>query len=139
MEYTWKNLEADCENISNLIILDNYDAIVGIARGGMILATMLSEISGNKKLYSIGYSSYEGKNKTELRQTMAINPDLKNLNILLCDDISDSGKTLDKAYKDLSNLGNEVMTVALFFKGDSLFIPDLTMALAKDWISFPWE
>lgn len=140
IKYTWQEFQQDCETLYSHIKVENFDAIVGITRGGMMLATMLSEISGNKKLYALGYNSYVGEKKNdELVKTTNMHPDLKRKSILLCDDISDSGDTLLQAKKDLEAKKNEVFIVTLHFKNKTKVMPDICLNEAERWIDYPWD
>lgn len=81
--------------------LPSYDAIVGISRGGLVAATILSHMlsTKNKQLpvYSVSISSYRGKKRSRVSTPVGYIPDARR--ILLVDDIVSSGKTMIAATK----------------------------------------
>lgn len=78
------------------------DVIVGIARGGLVPATMLSHYLG-KPLMVINYSLRDNK----VSQVSEVNDLIQNIkagkNILLVDDICDSGETLAKILNEVKD------------------------------------
>jgi len=114
--YTWENLDSDVQKIIKHIKDNNWeiDAIYAIPRGGLVLGTMLSYIL-NVPLINVrkGFK-----------------------NILVVDDLSDSGKTLNsipniKLYK----------TITLHIKEKTTFIPDFYCKQfgQNHWIVYCWE
>lgn len=99
-------------NISNSGI--KFSSIGGLPRGGLIPAVMLS----HKLKIPFGPVPQAGGN------------------ILIVDDICDSGKTL-KPYKFESG----VYTVTLHYKHKAIVEPDFWWRLASEdeWIVYPWE
>lgn len=93
------------------------DYIYGIPRGGLILAVMLSHAL---ELPFIDINKLKKINKKR---------------ILLCDEISDSGKTFIKLK------GNEFITCAFHVRYNSKFIPDFYNLTIEDdeWVVYPWE
>jgi len=123
------------EIISGLRGVDynKYDFIIGIGRGGIIPASIISYIS-MKDLLIIWISLRNEENK-EMYDTpkLVIIPDIlpKNKNILLVDDVSRTGKTLDFARKLLK--GNAIETLVINGKADySIFN-------YKKCIEWPWN
>ena len=97
--------------------------ISGIPRGGLIPAIMLSH-----KL-DIKYLPFD-----QVKKYCKQHPVEKNENILLIDDICDSGVTM-KEYS------NQFLTATLCMRYISETIPDYYGEKIKDdrWIVFPWE
>ena len=48
VHYTWKDIEHMIQNITNLMYADNWrpDYIVGLTRGGLVPATIMSNMTG---------------------------------------------------------------------------------------------
>jgi len=140
----WSEIRQNIELIHNrTATLDKGNiAIIGIARGGLIPATLLSQLKENSTVFSIGIKSY---NKTS-RSKEIVYQDLNRKSIdnydtiYLIDDISDTGLTfrflLDKYFTGLS-----IKTISLFLKAKSLYKPDFygTELLGETWVVFPWE
>jgi len=131
----------DVENICNSLInkIEDIDCVVGIAKGGMIPATIVATLLKQDQLYSIGYRSYSDKKKGRLKQTVTVHQDLKNKKILLVDDISATGHTLKRAKKDLEKLGNKVKTLTLNRSLYTDHIPDYCGTIETKWVEYPWE
>ncbi|MEA1879060.1 MAG: phosphoribosyltransferase family protein, partial [Campylobacterota bacterium] len=71
-----------------------FDAILGIARGGLSMAQMLGEYYDLREVYAINTIGYEDSQKKDSVEVFNI-PELKSVKkVLLVDDIIDSGDTL---------------------------------------------
>ena len=138
---SWLTLETQCQMLANKIIEKEiqYSCIVGISRGGLIPATILSHLLGIKKLYTIAYKSYSNQERQDVEQVYPNHQDLKSKTILLVDDIADSGNTIIQAKKDLEAKGCKVTVVTLHYKKDSKIIPDIYLIEANNWLVYPWE
>ena len=65
---------------------------------------------------------------------------LDHKDILLVDDISDTGKTFIRGTKYLQELGaNSVTTASLFIKPWTKYIPDFYTKEVHDWVVFPFD
>lgn len=117
----------------------NYD-IVGISRGGLILAAALGYSLKIKNVYSVGVRSYTS-NHTQEEIEIYQHLNLGNLkrNLLVVDDVSDTGNTFLYLQKLLSD--KLVTTVSLAVKDKTKCVPDYsTLQLNSDiWIVFPWD
>ncbi len=116
--------------------------IFGLAKGGWIPAVFISRELGNRKLFSVGVRSYEGKTKGELDIYQV--PKEKALETgeiaVLIDDIVDTGDTLATMKKEFEIQGYKVITAALHVKKHTSFQPDLyAVNNVIDWIVYPWE
>ena len=140
IKYSWDEFEADCKKLALKINIEEFDCIVGITRGGMVIATLLAELLAKKELYSIGYNRYKGDERgDELVRIGTVHQDLKDKRILLVDDISDTGDTLATAVHDLINKGNKLVTATIHYSKETSLMPDLTIKETKDWIDYPWD
>jgi len=136
-EYTFDEFKNDL----NQLKIKKPDAILAIARGGLTFAHHLAEKLDMREVFSINAVSYEKDKKLDNIHIFNI-PDLQNYeNILVVDDISDSGDTFievlnllkqkypDKIYK----------TISIFYKPSSKFKPDYFFHETNEWINFFWE
>lgn len=116
--------------------------IIGIARGGMIPATMMSYIF-DAKLRAYGVSSYEGKKQTKLTvdQDIDFNSLDENSRILVIDDICDTGETMDHIREVIGTRFELVRYASLFTRKDTQHKVDhYSVIVNKDtWLVFPWE
>jgi hypoxanthine phosphoribosyltransferase len=121
VHYTWKDIEHMIQTINNMMFADNWrpDYIVGLTRGGLVPATIMSNMTGimmhaldvrfrDTDLNYIGPESncwmaedafgYVNEDEREVLKTRW---DItKRKKILIIDDINDSGKTLNWIRKD---------------------------------------
>lgn len=102
--YTNEQMKGDLQEIIRQMTTGGFspDIIVGIARGGLVPATMLSHYLG-KPLMVINYSLRDNK----VSQVSEVNDLIQNItagkNILLVDDICDSGETLAKILEEVKD------------------------------------
>lgn len=143
LHYFWQDLEDDCRKLAKILKDKKFDCIVGIARGGVIPAVIISHLLNNKKFRILNYSYYEGTvRKKKLISFFGIPKDLKRQNILLVDDVVDSGETMKRAVEDLEKRKNRVISVTLHYKSKlkpkvkpDYFAGDPGTA----WVVYPWE
>lgn len=64
-------------------------------------------------------------------------------NILIVDDISDTGETLTKAYSRLKAITRnepKIFTCTICMRKDTKLIPDIcAYTIHDEWVKFPWE
>ena len=135
----WKEYNLITEKLAVQIYQSGFkpDILIGIMRGGAPIIDVLSRILKLKCAY-LAVESYSGKG-IEDQQMMG--------NILLCDDLSDTGVTLNKSIQWLKNYpplkGNikDIKTAVLWKKKDSIFEPDFCAQKldSNPWIVQPFE
>ena len=107
------------------------DAVVGIARGGLIPATMAATTLA-LPLASIAFE--RGRDSTNW-----IGPPVGGRRILLIDDGCSSGRTMGSVRTALLAEGRECLTLAVVHDPDcTAYIPDLSHPMRELW-RFPWE
>ncbi|MDP1722295.1 MAG: phosphoribosyltransferase [Candidatus Gottesmanbacteria bacterium] len=116
------------------------DEIVAIARGGLSLGLILTDLL-QKPISTITIQSYTDIEKQgELTITSKLGKQIKDKNILLVDDIADSGKTFQRAIKYLQAFRPaSITTAALFYKPHSVFRPNFFAKETSLWILLPHE
>lgn len=118
------------------------DILIGISRGGLVVTRLLSDLLEIPKTAVIGVGFYKDINVTneEPRLTQDIDVNLHNLKIILIDDVSDSGKSLEFTSKYLEEKRiRDLKTATLHFKSQSIFKPDYYVKETSSWIVYPWE
>jgi len=136
-DYTYEHFQQDLSNLN----IPKPDAIVAIARGGLTLSHHLAEIFDIREVFAINAISY---NKTQKKEKIDIFniPNLHGFkNILIVDDISDSGDTFIKVLKLLKTKYPDLnfKTLSIFYKPTSKFKPDFYFHETDEWIRFFWE
>ncbi|MEM4272037.1 MAG: phosphoribosyltransferase [Candidatus Bilamarchaeaceae archaeon] len=144
MELGWEEVERAVLQIAEKIHSSGFrpDIIIGISRGGLVPARLLSDSLGNHELYTIRIGFYTGIGKTakEPKILQDISLDVYGKKILLVDDISDTGASFSTAVSHLEKRGAlEIRAASLHFKPSSSFRPDFFAATTNEWIVYPWE
>lgn len=144
--YSWNDLDSDCETIVSKLLSSNWipDYIVGVKRGGLIPAVVLSH-KFNKPLIMMSCQLRDSSDKEVRLYEVEEVPNDKN--VLIVDDICDSGITMSKIMVQFfSNLfaPNNVRTCSLIYNIDQKFIVDyyskeIDRQTENRWIVFPWE
>ena len=119
---TWEDVEVGVQKIISK--LPEVDYVVGIPRGGLILAVMISHRLGIKHM-TIDH----------LEKLEEDGFDLIKKRILIVDDISDSGQTLKRYKKD------GYTTATLDVRNSTITVPDhyVNWLDNTNWIVYPWE
>ncbi len=139
---SWNKYHNLAQSLAAKIFASNIkpDEIVAIARGGLTLGHLLSDLL-RIPVSIITIQSYTDIQKQgELKITGKLQSPIKDKCILVVDDVADSGKTLVRAKKYLSRFRPSAMvTATLFYKPRSIVKPDFIAAATKKWILFPYE
>lgn len=118
------------------------DGIVSIGRGGYPGGVILS-YHFNIPLGTINAKHYQGREMLD-RVTIGDAPITKG-DILVVDEIVDSGRTLSTVLEALRDSADEhdeeatFQTAAIHVKGDSAVQPDYWVEMTDEWIVYPWE
>jgi uncharacterized protein len=118
------------------------DIIVGIARGGLVPARILTDLLGTPELGLIQIEFYIDINQTLqepiLKQTLTTQ--ISGKKALLVDDIADTGESLKLAKINLQQQGAiEIKTATLYEKPQSTTTPDFYEKQTSCWVVFPWD
>lgn len=116
--------------------------VIGIARGGMIPATIISYML-DARLLAYGVKSYENKKQGLLTIDQDIDFDSldENSRLLVIDDVCDTGKTFEHIQEKIGNRFHTVRYASLFAKKATKDKVDHYSVLVDNstWIIFPWE
>lgn len=113
--------------------------IISVARGGHALARLLSDFL-KLPIFSVSIQSYQDLQQHELHITQELNVDLKGKNILLVDEIIDSGKTLVRALEYLQDFETRTVTsVSLHVKPEAIMKSDFYCEETSKWVVYPYE
>lgn len=143
---TYEDVKAACQHITDFIHynaapIGKVDTIVGITRGGLIPAVLLSNQLGIP-MTTVEYSSSrgEGDNKNHSNDL----PKIKGNKILLVDDLVDSGHTMKELKDHYISQGHEVFTAVIHYKDrhNGVHEPDVWAVKVSEnfeWITYDWE
>lgn len=147
MEYlvlSWQDIYNLTLQLSERIVESGFepDILVGIARGGWIPARILSDVLYARSLQNIRIEYYtdvavRGK-KPNI--TQPISGSMKNKNLLIIDEIADTGDSLLHAIEHAKTLGaKNTKSAVLHLKPTSCIVPDYYMVKTTCWTVYPWE
>ena len=133
--YPWFKIDELVKEIDNKVSSYKPTHIVGIARGGLVPAVMLSH-QLNLPMETLGVSFRDNKatHHTKFKP-------IKDARYLIVDDINDSGTTFKVVTDIFKNRRLNHRTAALINKEKSDFNVDFygEMFYHDNWINFPWE
>ena len=131
--------KANRRRINHVEPSDNpFQGIVGISRGGLIPAVILSH-ELKLPLTCIDYSSPDGAGDDK-RVEFSL-PPINQRDILIVDDIADTGRTLFETTMHYLKRGHFISTAALYWKESDIHTEFYAQKLPADapWVIFPWE
>ena len=146
--YTWQQVTNSINDIILEMFKENWkpDLIVGLTRGGLAPAVLLSNKTGipmetlDVRLRDT-YHGYTAERNTNIPSSV-----LKGKNVLIVDDINDTGKTLEWIKNDWNldvHWGNNLRVACITNNDSSCFDIDYSIQINKIedpcWIVFPWE
>ncbi len=115
------------------------DFAIGISRGGWIPAVLLSRITGGYSLIPIDIERVGEERR--VRGLFSLDSSILNYkNVLLVEDVLETGKSLIVAKEFLERHGAAVKTVCIFTREFSEIEPDFVIAkgITRE-VIFPWE
>ena len=150
----WKEYNLIVEKLAIQIHQSGYkpDMLIGIMRGGAPIIDVLSRVFKLKCAY-LAVESYSGVGVEDQQGELVFSREMSSTaqemkgNILLCDDLSDTGVTLNKSidwlkkYPPLQGNIKSIKTAVLWKKRDSTFEPDYCAQKldSNPWIVQPFE
>ena len=129
--YEWSDYEVDMRQVKNF----EFDHVVGIYRGGLPMAVHISNVF-DVPMSIVGFQTRDGEDKEPY---MIHKAEEAPKQVLVVDDIYDSGYTMKKVIESLSRLAvYDIQGFCLFGKENNL---NISYANEQDgsWIVFPWE
>ncbi|RBY92578.1 phosphoribosyltransferase [Blastococcus sp. TF02A-30] len=119
------------------------DLILSIARGGLFLGGALGYALDVKNLFVMNVEFYTGVDE-RLELPVVLPPtldvvDLTGANVLVADDVADTGKTLELVRNFCAGYVAEVRTAVIYQKPQSLVRCDYVWRETDRWIDFPWS
>jgi hypoxanthine phosphoribosyltransferase len=141
---TWDKIYEFLLNLAEKIREDNFkpDVIVGVSRGGWPPARVMSDLLENPEIANVKAEFYLGvaETKGEPLITQPVSVSVRDKEVLLMDDVADTGKSLRLVRAHLKEKGaTEVKIATIYYKPWSVVIPDYYEKETTSWIIFPWE
>jgi hypoxanthine phosphoribosyltransferase len=141
---TWNQVHAMLVDQAEKIWGSNFnpDVIIGVARGGVIPARILSDLLENSNFTVIRVKSRHG-NPDDRREPVLIQPlifPVQGKKVLVVDDVADTGRSLDMVKEHVQQQeAQETRIATLYYKPWSTVKPDYYEKETEKWIVFPWD
>jgi len=152
---TWESIHQKAGELGHTILehvinmKSPIDKIAVVPRGGLYIVNMLARqlgLSGDQVI-SLGISRYDLDHPTHAGEfkigQLPTVKDVEGLNVLLADEVNDTGETTKRAKDILLELGaGVVLTAAVHYKpgqnttGEE---PDFFVEATNAWVHYPWE
>ena len=144
---TWKEIVDWCLKLrSSIVGKYSPDAIIGLSRGGLIPARLLSDYLWIKDLFSVKTEHWgiTASKDGEARITTDSSLPVRGKNVLIVDDITDTGSSMKLAVDTIKKLEPaSIKTSTMLHIEHSTFVPDYyaSSVSAKEWtwFIFPWN
>ena len=139
--YSYENFKNDTNDLISKLRASDFDSIIAIARGGLILSHAVAEGLNIRDVQSIRTELYDSTCKRDALSIFGTCELKSSKKVLVLDDISDSGDTLKAVMNELQTDFKDVKftSATLFYKKTSIYEPDIWINEAKEWIDFFWE
>ena len=118
------------------------DVIVGVARGGLVPARILTDLLEIPEIASLRVEFYVDIAQPSIEPILkqGLTASITGKKTLLVDDISDTGQSLKLAKNHLAEQGaKEVKIATLYSKKTTATKPDYLEKETDRWVVFPWE
>jgi len=145
---TWSEIDHWAESVACKIEESGYkpDIIVGLTRGGWVPARILCDQLVCKNLFSIKVEHWGITAQTDMKAKLVqeLTIDVRGKNVLLVDDITDTGDSLALSIAHVKSKGPaDVKCATLLHINHSKVVPDFYGVEVKKenwrWFIFPWN
>lgn len=144
LRLSWEDVGSACEEISLEIEsrgIQDY-LLVGISRGGLVPLRLICDYLTTNQVSTLGVRFYEDIGKTSVVPDVffPVQGNVRDRDIILIDDISDTGQSLIAAKAHLVEKGaSKIVVAAICMKPHTELVPDIFVTETSVWVIFPWE
>lgn len=139
LNVSYDKIASILDSQQNLQRAYNPELVIGIARGGIVPASMIATnlslplllVSAIRSVEQITWLSTPDEKLLETLKN-------RTVRILLVDDIISSGDTVRRTKKFLEKMNFKVIINVVFYDKKSIIVPDIGIC-AEQYIKFPWE
>jgi hypothetical protein len=142
---SWDDLGRGARELAEAVVADGYvpDMILGIARGGLLVAGAMGYALGVKNVFTVNVEFYTGEDE-RLALPILLPPvpdpmELSERRVLICDDVADTGETLALVQRFCERHVAEARTAVLYEKPRSVVRCDYVWRRTDRWITFAWS
>lgn len=141
---TWDRIFDLCvEGAGRIMDLDvDFDLIVALSRGGLVPGRILSDLLAIHDVIVLDVKYYTGvgerADKPKINETSKLS--IKDKNVLVADDVVDTGESVKAAVEYLRSLKPKNLTIfTMHAKPHRIIEPDIFIEETNAWIIYPWE
>jgi uncharacterized protein len=142
---SWGELGTGSRELAQAVADDGWqpDIVLGIARGGLLVAGAIGYALGVKNTFTMNVEFYTGVDE-RLDVPMILPPvpdlvDFAEFKVLIADDVADTGATLELVKDFLSGKVAQVRCAVLYEKSRSSVRCEYVWRRTDRWIDFPWS
>ena len=138
---TWKQFHKLCYGLAGELEKSEvkFETIVSISRGGHVISRILSDLLA-LPIFNVSIQSYEALQQKELRLNQKLGQYLEGQQVLLVDEIVDTGRSLKRALAYLKKLKcASITSCCMHVKPKTILYPDFYVAETRAWIVYPYE
>jgi hypoxanthine phosphoribosyltransferase len=142
---TWDELGTGARELAQMVADDGWppDIVLGIARGGLLVAGAIGYALGVKNTFTMNVEFYTGIDE-RLDVPMILPPvpdlvDFADFKVLIADDVADTGATLELVKGFCAGKVAEVRCAVLYEKPRSTVHCEYVWRRTERWITFPWS
>jgi hypoxanthine phosphoribosyltransferase len=142
---SWDDLGSGARELAEAVAADGYrpDMVLGIARGGLLVAGAIGYALGIKNTFTMNVEFYTGiDERLEMPMILPPVPDLVDFaetKVLIADDVADTGATLKLVQEFCEGKVAEVRCAVLYEKPHSTVKCEYVWRRTDSWITFPWS
>ena len=141
----WDALGTGARALAQMVADDGWhpDIVLGIARGGLLVAGAIGYALGVKNTFTMNVEFYTGVDE-RLDVPMILPPvpdlvDFGDFKVLIADDVADTGATLELVKDFCAGKVAEVRCAVLYEKPRSTVHCEYVWRRTDRWITFPWS
>ena len=142
---SWNDLGIGSRELAQAVADEGWqpDIVLGIARGGLLVAGAMGYALGVKNTFTMNVEFYTGVDE-RLDVPMILPPipdlvDFAEMRVLVADDVADTGATLKLVHEFCEGKVAEVQCAVLYEKSRSLVACEYVWKRTDLWIDFPWS
>ena len=142
---SWDDLGTGARELAQAVADDGYapDMILGIARGGLLVAGAIGYSLGLKNTFTMNVEFYTGiDERLDVPMILPPVPDLVDFTetrVVIADDVADTGATLALVKDFLADNVAETRCAVLYEKPRSIVRSEYVWRRTDRWIDFPWS
>lgn len=140
---SWEELLRLVRHLASRLQGEEFDLILGIARGGLIPTALLAQALGARDILTAAVMFYEGEETLPepVFLQFPADPLLFGKRVLVVDDVWDSGRTALAVKARVRQAGGFPLVATLHFKPGRNQVPDEPDVYAEAteaWVVYPW-